>query len=89
MQTFRHLDVTLEHRPDGWDRGLCATTAYRNGVMGSPFHHRSTAVTLISAGVWLSIAGQTILLVPEAAIHQAAGIPACAADRARPSYCHG
>ena len=33
--------------------------------------------------------GGRVLLVPEEAIHRAAGIPACAADRVLPGYCHG
>lgn len=33
--------------------------------------------------------GERILLVPEAAIRPAAGIPACAARRAPADHCHG
>ena len=32
---------------------------------------------------------ESTLFVPERAIHQAAGIPACAAGRVPSGYCHG
>ena len=42
-----------------------------------------------TARAFEAAAGGRVLLVPEEAINQAAGIPACAADRALPGYCHG
>lgn len=37
----------------------------------------------------VTAAGKRIVLVPEAGLHQAVGIPAGAADRAPPGYCRG
>jgi hypothetical protein len=95
MQTFRHLEATWGSPPGRVETvGPAPQRLTRNSVMASPLHHRSTAVTLSSVGAWVSIAGQAhrerrILLVPKAAIYQAVGIPAWAADRAPSGYCHG
>ena len=92
MQTFRQLDATWRSPSGRVETARQRLT--RNGVMASTFDHRSAAGTLGLGGARLPIAGQAylqgrILLAPEAAISQAAGSPARAADRAPFGLCHG